>query len=652
MLQLIKRIFIPGSFLFSLAFPIVLPAQSIDKNAPHRIILFIWDGLRPDSVSRTVTPNLFRFMNEGVYFSDHHSTYPTFTMMNAASFATGDFAGKTGFFGNTLWSPNTKGRDSAGKIYDFRQPVFTEDYKLLQDLAEEHLFFVDTLLELAHQKHLKTAVVGKSGPAFLQDYRSGGIIFDEKHAYPLSLVKRLQRLGIPLPQYTYLAYPKSEQKGISHQQNPTLALPIHFLADGVTPDPTNQSGSPYSRANEYMMRVYLQQILPHNAPWISVIWMRNPDTTEHEYGPGTSNYLAALRSNDKMLGKLQQTLRRLHLDQVTNIVIVSDHAHSHISGPLALFPLREIRDGQVREINARGYSVSGEIRLADLLHHAGFKAFDGLGCQYNPITSGILKDGNRLFAKKIDRTGKICGKKNTLYTTPSYLVPKVLSNNAIIVAANGGSDYVYVPSHQPKLVRALVRFFQSHQEFGVIFIDGLRYSPIKGTLPMSLVHIDNPEHRSPDIIVGFNFNNKAIINGLPGIEYSDSINLRGMHGSFSHIDVHNFMAANGPDFKHQFKDRFPSANVDVAPTLAHLLKLSLKNTDGRVLREALVQKQQPILSVKAITYSSPIVTNLTVYNALGQTVNKHSYQSFLYCKKLHTNAGDFLYFDQAEAKRH
>ena len=70
-----------------------------------RTIVMVWDGLRPDSVNATDTPNLYALRQSGVNFSDNHSTYPTFTMMNSSSFATGSFPKTSGFYGNTFWTP-------------------------------------------------------------------------------------------------------------------------------------------------------------------------------------------------------------------------------------------------------------------------------------------------------------------------------------------------------------------------------------------------------------------------------------------------------------------------------------------------------------------------------------------------------------------
>src|SRR4029077_17975618 len=53
--------------------------------------------------------------------------------------------------------------------------------------------------------------------------------------------------------------------------------------------------------------------------------------------------------------------------------------------------------------------------------------------------------------------------------------------------------------------------------------------------------------------------------------------------------VRNTMVAWGPDFKRGATIRTPAANVDVAPTILHLLGLraGLANMDGRALLEAL-----------------------------------------------------------------
>src|SRR5215469_11965363 len=61
---------------------------SAAPNQARLVILMAWDGLRPDSVTSSATPNLYALRSQGVYFADHHSIYPTLTMVNAAGLAT------------------------------------------------------------------------------------------------------------------------------------------------------------------------------------------------------------------------------------------------------------------------------------------------------------------------------------------------------------------------------------------------------------------------------------------------------------------------------------------------------------------------------------------------------------------------------------
>lgn len=63
-----------------------------------------------------------------------------------------------------------------------------------------------------------------------------------------------------------------------------------------------------------------------------------------------------------------------------------------------------------------------------------------------------------------------------------------------------------------------------------------------------------------------------------------------MHGGFGREQTWNNMAAIGPDFKKNFIDPFPVGNVDIVPTLAHILSIDMPSTGslrGRVTSEAL-----------------------------------------------------------------
>jgi arylsulfatase A-like enzyme len=651
-----------------MALGVVGAALAVDNStasaqSERKVIIFVWDGLRPDSVTPTDTPNLYALRDAGVDFTDNHSTYPTFTMMNAASFATGGFPGSTGYYGNTLWQPGTEGQDSARADMDFQQPIFTEDYAILEDLTKflkGDLLLVDTLFEAAQKAGMSTVTIGKSGAAFIQDYKRGGMLLDEKTVLPLSLAKELQAAGTPLPATAPNAYAPEELALAPNNGNPVAFQAPKRLKDGVTYDPTDASGSPYKAGLQYMFDAYIDYILPKKSPRLSVVWIRDPDTSQHVYGVGNANARDALRSNDRMLGQLRAKLQQLGQDATTDIIVVSDHGHNNVAGSSKLFPLRAVQDGEIGPTDPNGYSVSGLVRLADLMHRAGFVVFDGIGCSYLPVSFGIKADGTPVYPVEIDVDGSLCGKAGQKYNITSFKVPAALPANALVIAVNGGSDYIYVPDRNGPTVTKAVAFLQTRSEVGAIFVDN-RYGDIPGTLPLNLIRVENISGRNPDIIVSYDYDASAMVGGLEGTEYSGSLlnnPYRGMHGSFSPFDVHNTLIAYGPDFREGIKDTLPTGNVDVAPTVASILGLSLPHADGRPLSEALrngpsmsdyqvaSRTLQPSASATGISVKLPT-------DPSGRDVDpeKSAYTIELQIKSLSYQGRTYTYFDYAKAIR-
>jgi arylsulfatase A-like enzyme len=529
-------------------------------------------------------------------------------MMNSSSFNTGSYPDRTGFYGNTIYRPGAQGKGAGSSTVDYDQPVMTEDWNILETLNAYYngrLYLVKRLLQAAQEKGLTTAIVGKSGAAFMFDLDKKGCGIDENAVFPRSFASELQAAGFALPKNTPVMWP-DVRLGASNG-NPTDRPPPPTLADGVTSDPKAGATSPNASANRYMMDVYLKYILPAKRPDLSVIWLRDPDTKEHIYGVGSKAYVDALTSMDTMLGQLIGTLKNLHVYDSTDIIVASDHGHSNVSGDLSLFPLRSISDGSYKNVGPeKGFSVSGDVRLAQLLADNGVveHVYDGGRYKYDPVLSGILADGAKVYPDRIDTDGSVTGKAGSKYTTRSFVVPSSLPSDAVIIAANGGSDYLYVPSKNGAIVRGCVRFLQQREEFGAIFVDDT-YGALPGTLPMSAVRLENTAGRNPDIVVSYSYDENAVIQGVRGTEYESMMTNRGMHGSFSPIDVNNTLVVSGPDFKKGVISTTPSGNIDVAPTVAYLLGLSLPDTDGRVLHESLSHTSVTVSAVAMHVVSRP-----------------------------------------------
>jgi arylsulfatase A-like enzyme len=640
------------------------PAPALPTPPAGRsVILIVWDGLRPDVIDASVAPNLAHLRDAGVDFTEHHSTYPTFTMMNSASLASGAYSDLTGYYGNVVWQPDASGHDSAGKPVDYLQPVYSEDYAVLDGLkrSRKELLFTDTLFDAAHAAGLPTVAMGKSGAAYMQDTGRGGLFIDEKAVLPLALANELQAAGFALPVTTPLAYAPGELALGQSNGNPSEFKPVQKLQDGVSSDPTDESGSPYKNALEYMVNAYLEYVLPQKHPRLSVLWLRDPDTTQHTYGIGTPNWRDAMRANDQLLGRILAKLDALGIKDTTDVLVVSDHGHSNVSGPQDLFPLRAVRAGAMGEIDANGYSVSGMIRIADLLNRAGFTAFDGLGCTWLPLAMGIRRDGAPVYPMLTDEDGSVCGKAGQHYQVRALKAPAPLPAHSIIVAVNGGSDYLYMPDHDPALVQKTVRFLQSRAEVGAIFVDD-RYGAIAGTMPLSAIHARNAANGNPDIILSYDYDENAVVEGTRGTEIAGTLNgfgYRGMHGSFSPRDVHNTLIASGPDFRAGGKDPLPTGNVDVAPTIARILGLPLPHAQGRALFEAMAGGPAPSdfhVASQVLQPAAP-ATGLAIQlptDPDGKAIapNLGTYNFELHTRSVTFRDHTYTYLDFAKVSRH
>jgi len=626
------------------------------ERAARRVIVFVWDGLRTDDLTPEITPNYLELARSGAVFADHHAVYPTFTMMNSASIATGSYPGAHGFYGNVVYAPSARGKNAKGAEINFSAPAFIEDFGVVEAVREAYqgkLTLVSTMLQAAQAKGLTTAAVGKFGAAFIQDYTRGGIILDEDAAMPLNFAKELQQAGYSLPRNNVNAYQADELTLAKDNGDPTAPIPIVRLKDG-TGDPLDRSGALSRRGFTYLTEIFVNYILPNKKPDLTIFWSKEPDATSHAYGPGTYNSIDATRMNDEILGRIVAKLRELGWENSTDIIITQDHNHSTVSGDVSHFPLRAIADRSVGALDPRGYAVSGFVRTAELLTRDGLKAYDGAGCRDVSTLSGITADGNHLYPAQDDHNGKVCGLAQN-YTSPAFVVPKALPAGAIVVAANAGSDYLFVPDHNAETVRAAVMSLQRRMQFGAIFVSD-RYGEVAGTLPMSLIKTENSS-RAPDIIVSFSYDETAAVAGKLGVSYASSVNRRGDHGSFSPTDVHISLMARGPHFKSGLRDPLPSANVDIAPTVARILGFAMPDAQGRVLEEAL--EGGPALTEYAVStkiYRSSKKTGLSMKLPIdldGRSVDPKltTYWVELRAKFLSRGDTTYMYFDLARGVR-
>src|ERR1043165_9180237 len=94
---MIRYIFVA---LFGLVFAPGFSATSLAAGKAKYFVLIVWDGMRPDFVSPELTPTLYALRENGVWFANHHSVYPTSTEVNGTVLATGVFPQRNGISAN------------------------------------------------------------------------------------------------------------------------------------------------------------------------------------------------------------------------------------------------------------------------------------------------------------------------------------------------------------------------------------------------------------------------------------------------------------------------------------------------------------------------------------------------------------------------
>ena len=229
-------------------------------------------------------------------------------------------------------------RTRKGVDIDFSAPAFIEDFGVVEAVRESYqgkLTLVSTMLQAAQTKGLSTAAIGKFGAAFIQDYKRGGIILDEDAAMPLSFAKELQKAGYALPRNTVNAYDAGALALANDNGDPTAPIAIQRLNDGQTANPLDRTGALSRRGFTYLTDVFVNYVLPNKKPDLTVFWSKEPDATNHAYGPGTYNSIDATKMNDEFLGRVMDKIRQLGWEQSTDIIITQDHvtARSPVMSP-------------------------------------------------------------------------------------------------------------------------------------------------------------------------------------------------------------------------------------------------------------------------------------------------------------------------------
>lgn len=167
-----------------------------------------------------------------------------------------------------------------------------------------------------------------------------------------------------------------------------------------------------------------------------------------------------------------------------------------------------------------------------------------------------------------------------------------IADGAIIVVPIGGSVLFYVRDKNVLIAEKLAVWLMSQSWCGPL-LASQAVSEIAGTIPASVV--GNEGERVPDLIMSFTWDSTVNDKGFTGFSYSSSGSAgQGQHGSMSPNELNNVLFAQGPNFKHNCSIDTPTGNIDITPTILHILGVpGSENMDGRVLYEGLHGEDTP-----------------------------------------------------------
>ena len=259
-------------------------------NAEH-VVVVVWDGMRPDFIAERDTPTLFRLAREGVLFRNHHPVYLSATEVNGTAIATGSYPAHSGLMANKEYRP----------AINPLVPVGTESLEAVRGgdrLTKGHYLNLATIAEMLHDAGQTTAIAGTKPVALLHDrrerdanYRLGQVLYYDKTLPTNVWTGLVKELG---------PYPAYAQPNTGRDEWTTRALIGPFWKDGV--------------------------------PKFSLLWLSEPDYSQHGTGVGSNTARAALKSSDDNLARVLAELDRRGARDKTDILVVSDHGFSTVNG--------------------------------------------------------------------------------------------------------------------------------------------------------------------------------------------------------------------------------------------------------------------------------------------------------------------------------
>jgi predicted AlkP superfamily pyrophosphatase or phosphodiesterase len=248
---------------------------SAAPNLSRHVVLVVWDGMRPDFVSERNTPVLWKLARAGTTFRNHHAVYPSATEVNGVALATGAYPNRNGIIANYEFRPEI----------DKTRMIHSEDRMAVRKGDE-----------LSGGKYVAL-------PTLAENVRAAGLTSFVSAAKPVGLLQDRHEL-------------------ISLGDGAWVLGPLGGFA--------NSDKAPAAERDRQATVALTDSLSRKKQANFSLLWLSEPDDTEHKFAPGSKEALAAMTSSDENLGRILAALDRNHARESTDVLIVSDHGFSTI----------------------------------------------------------------------------------------------------------------------------------------------------------------------------------------------------------------------------------------------------------------------------------------------------------------------------------
>ena len=330
------------------------------KGQAEHVVVVVWDGLRPDSVTPQYTPTLYDLAQRGTFFLNNRCAYVTSTEVNGIVLATGMHPDHSGVMANTQYRPDLNWQGTYG----------TENLDAVRRgdlLSGGHYLEAATVAEMLQDAGFTTLIAAAKPVGLLHDRNSKKTNQAQKDSVTLFRGQTIPRSALD-----------SLTRAFEIGPFPGTETPVGpLLSNAPTRLSAKKPGSGRGSSNSldsWTTKALVRGLWKKGVPKYSLLWLSEPDASQHAHGVGSEEAVAALASSDSNLALVIQTLESKGVLDKTDLLVVSDHGFSTIDrGPDVIESLERAKFNAFKQLQN---PEPGDILVVNLGGTSSFYVFD------------------------------------------------------------------------------------------------------------------------------------------------------------------------------------------------------------------------------------------------------------------------------------